>query len=172
MFVSAIKTISRTTFITASFVVIFTVTLSACSSNKSRVGSVLNLDTDIKIVFDVESDINPDETNKPSPLFIRMYELKSDTLFNKANFIDLYEQDEKILGADLVRKQELKRFAPGEDREEKFVADENTQYIALFAEFFQFKDSQYKIIFPVTVNNVFRNKTTVVVSSNKVELKK
>lgn len=144
--------------------------LSSCSSSKSRVGGVLSLDTDIKITFEVDSDINPDEKNKPSPLFVRMYELKSETLFNKVDFVGLYEKDEALLGADLIRKQELKRIAPGEDHIERFVADKETHYIAIYAEFFNYKDAKYKIIFPVTTNNIFRNSVRVRITENNITL--
>jgi type VI secretion system protein VasD len=144
--------------------------ITGCTSVNSKVGGVFGLDTDLQIKFDVQSDINSDEANNPSPLFVRMYELKSEKLFNKAEFIDLYERDEAVLGADFLSKQELRRFKPGEDRVEKFVTSEETRFIALYAEFFRYKDAKFKIIFPVTANNVIRNSVTIRISDNTIEL--
>jgi len=51
--------------------------LSACQSMNGAVGGYFGLDTDLRIDFKVDADINPDELGKASPLFIRMYELQS-----------------------------------------------------------------------------------------------
>lgn len=146
--------------------------LIACATgNKSVVGGYLGLDTDVSIQFLVDSDSNPDELGIGSPLFVRMYELKSQEIMRKADFIDLYEQDAKTLGADLVGEvRRLKRFTPGEDRIEKFVLNEDTKYIALYAEFSSFKDSQFKLVIPVVTNNVFINKAIIRISGNQMIL--
>lgn len=143
-------------------------------SVEPTVGKKLGLETDIKITLDADSDINPDEKNQPSPLAVRVYELKSDTLFGRADFIDLFDNDDQLLAADLIRKRELKEglLIPGEKRVEEFVADRETRYIGLYAEFFQYQDSRYKVIFPVTANNIFRNKVNIIVSDNSIRLAK
>lgn len=144
--------------------------LVACTSVNSKVGGVFDFDTDVKITFIVDSDINPDEKNKPSPLFVRFYELKSEKLFKRADFIELYERDEEILGADFVGKQELRRLTPGEDRTERFVVSDEARYIALYAEFFQYKGAKHSVIFPVSVNNVIRNAYKIKISGNSIAL--
>lgn len=142
-----------------------------CQSNKSMVGGLLNLDTDLKLNFVVDADINPDEQGQASPLFVRLYELKSTKMITKADFIDLFEQDKTLLGADLVGDvHRLKRFKPGEDRTEQFVLDKQTQYVALYAEFFDFKDSNFKLVVPVVTNNVFRNSAVIGISGNSIML--
>ena len=153
-------------------VITVSITVTGCSVSKMSVPSMIGGDTDVTITINVDSDINPDENNKPSPLFVRMYELKSEKLFNRANFIDLYEKDEEVLGADLVRKEVLKTMVPGENHVKKFVADKDTRYIALYAEFFRYKHSNYKIIFPVTANNVFRDKVEIRISGNSITVSK
>ncbi|HED35857.1 MAG TPA: type VI secretion system lipoprotein TssJ [Gammaproteobacteria bacterium] len=142
--------------------------LSACQSMNGAVGGYLGLDTDLRIVFNVDADINPDEFGKASPLFIRMYELQSKKMIRKADFIEMYERDKEMLGADLVVSHRLKRFKPGESREEPFVLDKKTRYVALYAEFFNFKGSKYKLIIPVVANNVIRNSVTIRVSGNEL----
>lgn len=145
--------------------------LSACSSNKSVVGGFLNLDTDLKVNFIVEADINPDEQGVASPLFVRMYQLKSDKTMTKADFIDLYERDKDILGADMVGDvHPLKRFKPGENRTETFVLEKDTQFVALYAEFIDFKDSKFKLLVPVVTNNIIRNSAVVGISGNEIAL--
>ncbi len=145
--------------------------LAGCQSDKSLVGGYFNLDTDLKMEFIVEAGINPDEQGVGSPLFLRMYQLKSSSMIDKADFIDLYEQDKKTLGADLVGEvQRLNRFKPGENRIELFVLDQKTKYVALYAEFLDFKESKFKLVIPVVTNNVFRNSAVIRISGNEILL--
>ncbi len=118
--------------------------LGACQSNKSTVGGFFDLDTDLKIEFVVDADINPDGQGSASPLFVRMYQLKSEKMMNNADFIDLYEQDGKTLGADMIGEvRKLKPFKPGENRTEIFVLDANAQYVAFYGEFQDFEDLKF-----------------------------
>lgn len=145
--------------------------LTACTKVNSGVGGVFNFDTDLKIIFDVAGNINPDEKHTPSPLFLRFYELTSEQRFAQANFLELYESDTKILGDQLITKRELKRIAPGEARTEQFVVDKKTRYVALFAEFFQFKNAKYKVVFPVTSNNVIENTVRIEINDTNLLLR-
>lgn len=144
--------------------------VSSCTKLNSGVGGVLNLDTDLKLAVSASDSINPDEKGKASPVFIRLYELKEIGPFEKANFIDLYEKDDEILGGSLIAKKELQRIVPGQSRNEKFVLNEQTQYVALYAEFFRYKDAKYKVIFPVTSKNIFSNAVKVNINANALSL--
>ncbi len=142
--------------------------LSACSSINSSVGSLFNMDTDLEIKFKVDADVNPDDDKKPSPLFVRMYQLKSTKMFSRANFIDLYEKDKEVLGADMISKQKLRRIKPGESRNENFVLNKETRYIGLYAEFLRFKKSSYKLLIPVVPTNVIGTTEEVLIAGNKL----
>ena len=144
------------------------ISVSACQSMNSAVGTYFDMDTDLQLDFVVDADINPDELGKASPLFIRMYELQNTKMINKADFIDIYERDKEALGADMVAVHKLKRFKPGENRTENFVLDKKTNYVALYAEFLEFKDSKYKVVIPVVANNVVSSKAVVHVSGNQL----
>lgn len=142
----------------------------ACTTMNTKVGGMLNLDTDLKVSFYAESDINPDDNKRPSPLIIRMYELKSPHLFKKSNFIDIYEKDAEILGADMVLKKKLKHIQPGENRETSFVLNEETKFVGIFAEFLKYKNAKYKLVIPVAQTNVFSSTANIRLSNNKLIL--
>lgn len=150
----------------------FFIFLVGCSSSKSKVGGVLNLDTDLQLTFVADETINPDENRRPSPVFVRLYELKSPTKFNKADFIDLYERDEELLGGDLLGRQVLKPITPDEKRSERLVLQSGTRYVAIYAEFSQYRGAAYKVTFPVTENNIIRNKALITVSGTSISLDK
>ncbi len=143
-------------------------TLVSCTSLNSAVGSYFGMDTDLQVEFVVDSDINPDESGRASPLFIRMYELKAPKAMRQADFIDIYERDKELLGEDMVAVHKLKRFKPGESRTEHYVLNKDANYVAYYAEFLNFKDSKYKVIVPVVANNVFQSTATVRVSKNEI----
>ncbi len=160
--------ISRITTVFYFGALILISTLAGCSSSKSRVGGALSLNTDLTINFDVGENINPDASQRPSPVFLRLYELADPTAFEKADFIDIYERDAAVLGDSLVARQQLKRFAPDEKRTESIVLKPETRYVGLYAEFLQYQDAQYKVVFQVTQNNILRNVATIKISENRV----
>ena len=142
--------------------------ISACTSLNTKVGGLFKMDTDLVLTFKADADINPDDKKRPSPLFIRMYELKSTKQFAKANFIDLFERDAEVLGADMVAKQTLKRLKPGDEREDSFVLKPETRYVGLVAEFLQYRDAKFKLIVPVAPTNVFASTADVRISGNNL----
>jgi type VI secretion system protein VasD len=146
--------------------------LVACSSSKSRVGGALNLDTDLQINFIIDADINPDENKRPSPVFVRLYELKVPTLFEKADFIDIYEREKEALGDSMVAKQSLKPLKPNEKRTDGFVLQSGTRFIGLYAEFSNYSGSAFKVVFPITENNVLKNEATIKISGTSMTIVK
>jgi type VI secretion system protein VasD len=51
-------------------------------------------------------DVNPNSAGRPSPVVVRIYQLRTDTLFRAADFGKLYSEDQTILGQDLVRRDD------------------------------------------------------------------
>lgn len=145
--------------------------ISGCAAVNSAVGGLFGADTDLTLTFKVAADINPDEGKKPSPLFIRLYELKSVKLFKQVNFIDLYERDKEVLADDMIGVQKLKRIRPGEDREDNLVLDEKTKFVGLYAEFLNYKNAKYKLIIPVTQHDVIGTTKTIFISRNIISMK-
>ena len=144
--------------------------LSSCSTVNSGFGGVLNLDTNVTLKLMVESDINPDERGTPSPLYVRFYQLKDKKLFERSDFVQLFDKDEEILGADFIARQKLKLIQPGQSRDEKFVLEEGVNYIGIYAEFNNYKDAAYKLVIPVTSDNVIRDVVKVNISDNRLRL--
>lgn len=144
--------------------------VSGCSSVNSKVGGMLGFETDLTLKLIAEADINPDDKNRPSPLFIRLYELKSTRQFERANFIDLYERDKEVLGADMVAKQTLKRLQPGDTRKDKLVLNRETRYVGLVAEFLQYQKAKFKVVIPVSSENVIASSSVVRITGNVINV--
>lgn len=153
-----------------AFSLVILLTVTSCTSVNRKIGAALSLDTDLKLSIVVADDVNPDEAKQPSPVFVRLYELNGTQAFEKADFIDLYERDEEILGDSFVAKQELTRLVPNTTWDETFVLNKDTRYVAIFAEFFRYKGSTAKVVFPVTTTNVVRNSIKLKVTNNQIFL--
>lgn len=57
--------------------------------------------------------VNPDSKGRPSPVVLRLYELKSLAAFSSADFFSLWENDQAALGAELAAREEI-HLKPGE----------------------------------------------------------
>ena len=144
--------------------------LLGCSTVNHKVGSAFNLDTDLKLEIVAARDLNPDEQNSTSPVFLWLYELSSTQAFEGADFIDLYERDEEILGDSFIAKQELKAIIPNSTRTDRFVLSKDTRHVALFAQFYRYTDAKAKVVFPVTASNVVRNAIKIELKGNSIRI--
>ena len=85
---------------------------------------------DAKVV--AESDLNPDYGGRPSPLVVRIYELKNTVAFENADFFKLYESDVGTLEADLINREEF-QLKPGDRKEFEQELDPATAYLGVLA---------------------------------------
>jgi type VI secretion system protein VasD len=76
--------------------------------------------------------LNPSVTQRPSPMRLRLYELKSGNTFAQADFMALYQQDKATLGGDLVATEEL-TLQPGESRPLSRTLASETRVIGIVA---------------------------------------
>ena len=89
--------------------------------------------------------INPSASQRPSPLMLRIYELKSPTTFNAADFMSLYQRDQAELATDLVAREEL-TLAPGETRSLSKMLSPDTRYIGVVAAFRDVEHARWRSI--------------------------
>ena len=99
--------------------------------------------------IEATAQINPSVSKRPSPLLLRVYELKSATAFNAADFMSLYQRDQAELAAELVSKEEF-TLAPGETRPWAKTLSPDTRFIGVMAAFRDLERSRWRSIVPVT----------------------
>ena len=92
------------------------------------------------------AQLNPSVNKRPSPLVLRVYELKNATAFNSADFVALYERDKAELAADIVSREEI-ILQPGETRPfaPKTLAPE-VKFIAVMGAFRDLERSQWRSV--------------------------
>lgn len=88
---------------------------------------------------------NPDHTGRPSPVIVKVYELRSDLAFSQSDFRPLFETPVQVLGADLLAADELV-LVPGEARRITYDPVEGTRFLGLLAGFRQMERANWKVV--------------------------
>ncbi len=136
------------------FLISLTCLFSACSSKPAAKPPP---PTELKVTILAGLDINPTDVGSAAPLQLRLYELKSQDLFNRADFLDIYLQDSVTLQDTLIRKHLLPVVLPDSTTALFFTLDQETRYVAVLAEF-----ARYQSSFPVSVYRVVRNTANLI----------
>jgi type VI secretion system protein VasD len=76
--------------------------------------------------------LNPDLHGRPSPIVLRLMELKHPVAFENADFFSLYERPKTALAVDLVNTEELE-LSPGKQVELKLSVQPSSLYVAVLA---------------------------------------
>ncbi|HFD87257.1 MAG TPA: type VI secretion system lipoprotein TssJ, partial [Gammaproteobacteria bacterium] len=110
-------------------------------------------------------EVNPSISGRPSPVVVRLYELKSLAAFNAADFFTLYQNDSATLGGDLVKREEYV-LRPGGQKIYSHEVPGETQYLAVIAAFRDIDQAVWKGSLPVPANRT----TNITVHLNRVGL--
>lgn len=102
--------------------------------------------------------LNPSVSNRPSPLVLRIYELRSDSAFQQAEFMALYQSDRSVLAADLVNRDEL-TLKPGDILPYARLLGPDTRFIGVLAVYRDLERARWRVVVPVQANRA--NQITV-----------
>ncbi|WP_122765927.1 type VI secretion system lipoprotein TssJ, partial [Pseudomonas viridiflava] len=69
--------------------------------------------TKLNLKLTASDQVNPDLNGRPSPVVVRLFELKLPVAFENADFFSLYERAKESLAPDMVASEELE-LRPGE----------------------------------------------------------
>ena len=98
----------------------------------------------------VDPTTNPDISGRPSPIVVRVYELKSLGAFNGADFFSLFEKEQEVLGGELVGREEF-HLRPAENRPYQRQLQPDTKFIGVVAAFRDLEGSLWRQAVPVPV---------------------
>jgi type VI secretion system protein VasD len=111
------------------------VMLSACASHPPQA----------KTTIQAVEFLNPNIYNQASPVVVTIYQLKSPTTFEQANFFALSNNAQAVLGADLLDKREIE-IRPHQKQSLKTVLSTSANYIGVIAAFRDPDTSQWRAI--------------------------
>ncbi|MGA2708484.1 MAG: type VI secretion system lipoprotein TssJ [Steroidobacteraceae bacterium] len=114
--------------------------LAACASPPPKPQPIT-----AKLSIVVSADVNPDAQNRPSPIVIRIYQLKDDAAFKDADFFGLYDKEEATLAAALVSRVEFE-LAPGERRNVDFSMSLDARFIGVIAAYRDIRGAAWRAL--------------------------
>ena len=87
-----------------------------------------------ELSFFISTNVNPDTTGRPSPIIVRIYELRSVTVFNRTDFFSLFDREKEVLGGELLVRDELPLMPGSKPQAIKNLRSE-TRYLGIVAAF-------------------------------------
>ena len=97
----------------------------------------------VKMNIVVSADVNPDAENRPSPIVVRVYQLKDDAAFKDADFFTLYDKEQATLAAALVSRVEFE-LAPGEHRAVDYKLSPDAHFVGVAAAYRDIRNASWR----------------------------
>jgi len=139
----------RSTVFSKALTALTTLALLAGCSTHSPYSHV----TKLNLKLTASDQLNPDLNGRPSPIVIRLIELKHPVAFESADFFSLYERAKDSLAPDMVASEELE-MRPGETIELKLRVKEGSRYVGVLAAYRDLPDSKWRYTLRVTPEQV------------------
>ncbi|MCR4538618.1 type VI secretion system lipoprotein TssJ [Pseudomonas sp. 18.1.10] len=92
--------------------------------------------------------LNPDLHGRPSPVVVRLIELRHPVAFENSDFFSLYERAEQVLSKDWVSAEELE-LRPGERQLLKLSVEPHSRYVGVLAAYRDLPHVQWRWVLPV-----------------------
>jgi len=105
----------------------------------------------LAINLQAAANINPNVEGKPSPVEVRIYQLSDSQAFSQADFIQLYNDAQGVLKAELLIARQLASVLPNESRKEVIPMAAETKYIGVIAGFADYREAKNKVIYQPVV---------------------
>ncbi len=97
----------------------------------------------------VSADVNPDSSGRPSPVVVRVYQLRTDAAFRATDFFALFQDDQKALGPEMISRDEF-TMAPSARKTVDVTMSPDTRFIGAIAAFRDIRNTQWRVLVPAT----------------------
>jgi type VI secretion system protein VasD len=105
--------------------------------------------TKLDLTLTANDRLNPDLNGRPSPIVVRLIELKNPVAFENADFFSLYERPKESLAPDLVTSEELE-LRPGESLDLKLSVDSGSRYVGVLAAYRDLPETKWRYVVSLT----------------------
>lgn len=96
------------------------------------------------VTFDVAADVNPDIRGRPSPIVLKVFQLKSASAFESAEFFALQDKPDNALGAQLLSVDRM-ILRPGEVRTIRYTGNAEARAIGIVAEYRSLETNRWRL---------------------------
>ena len=100
----------------------------------------------LKLAIDAKSTVNPDDKGRASPVLVRLYELKTETVFENADYFSLDTNDKTVLMQDLLARDEFV-LRPGESRDIERKLNPDTRALGLLIGYRELGKAQWRTVY-------------------------
>jgi len=114
------------------------VAVAACAGGPPKPAQVTG-------TIQASAQVNPSASKRPSPLLLRVYELKSAAAFNNADFMSLYQRDQAELSTEMLGKDEFV-LAPSETKSFAKTLAPETRFLGVVAAFRDLEHSKWRSV--------------------------
>jgi type VI secretion system protein VasD len=97
----------------------------------------------VSLTFMASQDVNPNAENRPSPVVVRMYQLKDDAAFKGADYFALFDKEQATLGAALVSREEYE-LLPGEHRTLDLQLSPDAHFLGVVAAYRDIRNAAWR----------------------------
>lgn len=133
----------------ASILVVLSL-LAGCSS-VSPFSTLTKLD----LTLTASDEVNLDLHGRPSPVVVRLLELRHPVAFENADFFSLYGRAEQALSKDWVSSEEWE-LRPGEQLTLKLSVEPQSRYVGVLAAYRDLPHVQWRLVLPVAPQQLTR----------------
>jgi type VI secretion system protein VasD len=119
----------------------------------------------VRLTIQASKDVNPDESKRPSPVIVRVFQLKVSDAFKAADFFPLYDDDQKLLAQDLIKREEF-QVRPGETLAVPLSVAGEAKFVGVLVAFRDYRSAQWRTV----VAAPLKKNALILVSTNRVDL--
>lgn len=103
-------------------------------------------------------NINPDYSGRPSPLVVRIYQLKTANEFSKTDYFSLFEKEQETIGEDLLQREEIE-LQPEKSMLYSRKLNPDTRFIGIAAAFRDIEQAKWRtvVVMPQKFHHLYRN---------------
>lgn len=121
--------------------------------------------TKLDLTLTATDELNLDINGRPSPVVVRLFELKHPVAFESTDFFTLYQRPKEALDLDMVASEEHE-LRPGETLSLKLSIEPGSRFVGVLAAYRDLEQAQWRRVQPVragerVVANLYLDKTGI-----------
>lgn len=94
------------------------------------------------------ANLNPSASGRPSPVVVRIYELRAAAPFESAGFVSLFDKEQATLGGDVIARDEFV-LGPGESMAIKRDLTADSKFVAVMVAFRDLERAKWRAVVPL-----------------------
>lgn len=143
----------KSSLLSALFILLTLIIVSGCTTTEvlrevMDPKNILSEKTKLDLTITMAADLNPDQNGRPSPVVVRIYSLKSPSIFENTDYVSLYYNDKQVLGADFAGMEEHD-FRPSQVFKAQLEFSEQASFVGFLVAFQDIEQSRWRMVLPL-----------------------